>query len=68
MLNNSPFDVKIINEYPDGMVECIIKDKSGITPDTHAFFNINDCDVFMEPFKGCGFFISSIFLGLMFDM
>lgn len=68
MLNSSPFNVDIINEYPDDMVECIIKDKSGTTPDTHAFFNINDCDVFMEPFKDCGFFISSIFLGLMFDM
>ena len=60
-----PFDIIIIKEPPDNIIECIIKDKINRYSPTRAFYKEDDPDTFIELLEGTKIYFSVYFLSLL---
>lgn len=63
-----PFDIIIIKEHPDDIIECFIKDKFNRYSPTRAFYKEDDPDTFIELVKGVKVYFSIYFLSLLLDV
>lgn len=63
--SNLPFDIVIIKEYPDDIIECFIKDKFNRYSPTRAFYKKDDPDTFIELLEGTKIYFSVYFLSLL---
>lgn len=63
-----PFDIIIVKERPDDIIECIIKDKFNRIPPTRALYKKDDPDTFIELFEGVKIYFSVHFLSLLFGV
>lgn len=63
--SNLPFDIIIIKEHPDDIIECIIKDKFNRYSPTRAFYKKDDPDTFIELVEGEKIYFSIYFLSLL---
>ena len=60
-----PFDISIIKEHPDDIIECIIKDKFNRCSPTRALYKKDDSDTFIELVEGEKIYFSVYFLSLL---
>ena len=63
-----PFDIIIIKEHPDDIIECFIKDKFNRFSPTRALYKKDDPDTFIELFEGTKIYFSVYFLSLLLDI
>lgn len=63
-----PFDIIIIKEHPDDIIECFIKDKINRFSPTRAFYKKDDPDTFIELLDGTKIYFSVYFLSLLFGI
>lgn len=66
--SNLPFDIIIIKEHPDDIIECIIKDKFNRYSPTRAFYKKDDPDTFIELIERTKVYFSVYFLSLFFGV
>lgn len=66
--SNLPFDIVIIKEHLDDIIECFIIDKFNRYPPTRAFYKRDDPDTFIELLDGTKIYFSVYFLSLLLNV